>query len=305
MRWLKLAAALVFVSTCTLLLLESALQLAHWLSDGDLLAVRDDATIVLCVGDSHTRGRPSPDNYPAALETLLNERTSRRYRVINVGVPGFSTNDVRKRFSRLLDYYHPAIVLHWAGINNGWNHPQSQVNRSRLVTWVLDHSRVVRFVRVAIFYRRLFSETVDTSGIEVRDWQGQWMRWHVDIAGVEEDIQTNFGDELPSDRVEGITREDLHAMMQAARERSTPMYLITYPFWTGPYDPVNRAIREVSAEFSVPFVDSLVSVKSVKKRAPDERLFDPSIHPMPIVYREIAEDVYRMLVGEGRVTPTS
>ena len=128
------------------------------------LELADGSRVVLCVGDSHTRGRPDPDNYPAALEQILNARTGERWRVINLGVPGQNTGQVRLRFERYLAYYRPTVVLHWGGINNGWNQAERDGSRGFLATLV-EHSRLIRFLRVALFYRGLERRVLaDTHG---------------------------------------------------------------------------------------------------------------------------------------------
>jgi len=78
---------------------------------------------VLCVGDSLTRGRPDPENYPSELGRILTRRTGKPYRVLNLGVPGLTTTQLRTRFVRYLESYHPVAVLHWAGIDNAWCYP--------------------------------------------------------------------------------------------------------------------------------------------------------------------------------------
>jgi GDSL-like Lipase/Acylhydrolase family len=285
------------------LVLELAFRLGSLWVGGEASPETDGRTVVLCVGDSHTRGRPDPDNYPAELHRILNERADRPYRVINVGVPGLSTGQLRARFPRYLDYYRPAVVLHWAGINNGWHHPDEAPRG--LFARVAEHSKLARFVQVAIFYRRLGRETADAAP-ELLDWRGARAQWRVNFGGKEEEIVTDHGAELPADQVESLTREDLRAMMGLARARSIPMFLVRYDFDATHFRPVNHAIVEVSSEFGVPYVDCGQAAAAVHARGtPREQLYDIWVHPMPIVYRQVAEDAYRLLVNQGIVKPRS
>jgi hypothetical protein len=81
------------------------------------------------------------------------------------------------------------------------------------------------------------------------------------------------------------------------------MYLVTYPLAGGYYTPVNGAVREVSAEFGVPYVDSSQASAAAHREDPAAVLFDTWVHPMPIVYRQIAESAYRLFMDQGLVTP--
>jgi hypothetical protein len=93
-------------------------------------------------------------------------------------------------------------------------------------------------------------------------------------------------------------------MMRSAQARKIPMFLVTYPLAGGFYAPVNGAVRSVSAAFGVPYVDTTEGTAAAHAEDPKAQLFDTWVHPMPIVYRQIAEQVYRLLVAQGLVTPT-
>lgn len=261
----------------------------------------DGSIVVLCVGDSHTRGRLDPDNYPAELERLLNARTGRRYRVINLGIPGQNTAQVRTRLPRYLAYYRPAVVLHWAGINNFWNHAETEGSRALL--WrALEASRVVRMVRVARYYRGLEEHTLEAPAPEPIGQPGPDFRIRTEFAGREEEIRSEPGEVLGSPEVERRTTEDLDAMMRLTRENGVPMYLITYSWWTDQWGAVNDAVRSVSKQFGVPYVDGARAVEAAAREAPDTRYFDAWIHPMPIVYRKVAEEAYQLLSEQGLVS---
>jgi lysophospholipase L1-like esterase len=296
-RLLRLVGPGLAIAALGLVSLEAAFRLAALFVPGPPAVGPEGQTVVLCVGDSHTRGRPDPDNYPVELERLLNQGGDRPYRVINLGVPGISTAEIAARFERYLDHYRPAIVLHWAGINNGWNGNESARGTPGIGAWLAQHSRVARLVQVLLFYRRLRSET-----LELRDWQGERARWRLAFGGFLEEIETDFsGAQLPQDEVEMLTRNDLSRMMDVARQRAIPMFLVTYPLFGGYYDVVNRAIVGVSANFDVPHVDSFVAVEELEQRMPQQERFDASLHPTPPLYRQIAREAYRLLVRRGLV----
>lgn len=304
MRLLKIIATALVVLAGIVGGLEVMFRLAgRWLTAAAPVPVHD-RVVVLCVGDSHTRGHLDPDNYPAALEHLLNERTNRvAYRVLNVGVAGLNTTNVRHRFERYVDYYQPAVVLHWAGINNFWNYSETNLPPPSFVGRLLEESRVVRFLRVALFYRRLHHQEFEEPRQEVLDLWTPNIRFRVNYGGVEEEIRGQPGDHRPFEQVEATTYADVEAMMTLAWGRDIPMYVITYPFAEGYYKHVNKALREVSAAFNIPVIDSGLAAARAAAESPGEELFDSWAHPLPRVYLQVAEEAYRTLVAQEHVSP--
>ncbi len=304
MRLVKVGAGTVGVAVALFVLLEVLFRVGGLWVRGMPSAASDGSTVVLCIGDSHTRGRKDPDNYPFQLERLLNERTGRPYRVVNLGIPGQNTAQVRNRFERYLAYYRPAVVLHFGGVNNGWNAVETTLWRRSLVVRLAEQSRVVRFVRVALFYRRLSQETYQMPSIKLRQWTAlERSMYHVNFGGVEEDIaiaSRTGGERLPEDQLERVTYDDLTAMMRTARDHRIPMFLVMYPLRDLVFEPVNRTIERVSAELHTAYVDSPAAVRALGER-PVEELYDSWAHPTPLLYRQIAEEAYGLLVRQGVV----
>jgi lysophospholipase L1-like esterase len=306
MRLLRIGAATAGVLVLLLLLLELLFFLGGLVVRGEPTAAADGSIVVLCVGDSHTRGRKDPDNYPFQLERMLNERTGKHYRVVNLGIPGQNTAQVRSRLERYLTYYRPAIVLHFGGVNNAWNHIETDVWNQSLLRRLMERSRVLRFARVALFYGRLAKDTYETPAIKLTQWSElDRSSYHVNFGGVEEDIATaakEAGARLPEGEVERVTRQDFAALMLMAADRRIPMFLVMYPLRDLVFEPVNRMVERVSAEFHVPYVDSPAAVRALGERKVDE-LYDSWAHPTPLLYTQIAEEAYALLVRQGLVTP--
>ena len=265
-------------------------------------AFRADGPVVLCVGDSLTRGRPDPENYPFELEHRLRARTGQPYRVLNLGVPGMTTTQIRARFPRYLDYYRPALVVIWAGIDNGWHHPET-TNPRAFPARVVDHSWLLRRFRTLLFPEASGYDFA-RAGIEASDWIGPYAIWRVDFGGLEEEISTVFGDAVPPEEVGATVRDDLSAMMGLARERGVPTYLVKYSFFGVPYGAVNRAIIDVSREFGVPYVDSTNAATKLTQQMPNEKIFDDFLHPVPALYRQIGAEVFDVLAAQGVVAAT-
>jgi hypothetical protein len=155
-------------------------------------------------------------------------------------------------------------------------------------------------IQVALYYRELGRET-EGEEPKLLAWKGSKARWHVDFGGRREEIVTEHGEKLPVEEVARVTQADFQAMMQTARARNVPMYFITYPLAGGYYAPVNKAVRDISTGSGVPFVDTTQAVAAARKEDPKATLFDAWVHPMPIVYRHVAEQVYDLLVAQGVV----
>lgn len=292
------------IAVALVILFEVTFRLAGIFVAAQPLRADDGSTVVLCIGDSHTRGRADPENYPAQLEQILNERTNRHYRVINLGVPGQNTAQIRSRFQRYLDYYRPAFVLHWAGINNAWNQGETRQWRSSLITRAIEGSRLLRFLRVWVFYRRLSRQALDASSLELLEWKkGEGSHWRLNFAGAEEEMHTDpgTGQKLAGDQLEAKTRDDVTAMMRQAWGGGVPMYLAIYPIRMGEVVPVDQAIVTVSAEFNLPYIDSVAAARALGGHSAKE-LYDSWGHPTPILYRQIAEEAFKMLVSQGIVS---
>jgi lysophospholipase L1-like esterase len=306
MRLLRIGAATAGVILALVLLLELLFVLGGLLVRGEPTAAADGRIVVLCVGDSHTRGRKDPDNYPFQLERILNERTGKAYRVVNLGIPGQNTAQVRNRLERYLTYYRPAIVLHFGGVNNVWNHIETEVWHQSWMQRLVERSRVLRFGRVALFYGRLARDTYEPPAIKLKQWtQLDKSSYHVNFGGVEEDIataSTEGGARLPDDQYERVTYGDLTALMRTAADRRIPMFLVMYPLRDLVFEPVNRMVERVSAELGVPYVDSPAAVRALGDRRVEE-LYDSWAHPTPLLYGQIAEEAYALLVRQGLVAP--
>lgn len=86
-------------------------------------AVSRSGRTVLCLGDSTTFGWRIPDggSFPARLEAgLRTRRPEDRWQVLNAGVPGYSSYQVRLQAERLLPKWRPEVVVICVGNNAGW-----------------------------------------------------------------------------------------------------------------------------------------------------------------------------------------
>jgi lysophospholipase L1-like esterase len=243
-----------------------------------------------------TRGNPDPDNYPAQLQRFLDARPGPHYRVLNLGVPGLTTTQLLSRFGRWLDYYRPAAVVHWAGINDSWHHADEPWEGG-LLARAAQRSEVLHLARRTLVVGRQ-PWTLEGAGIEVWAWRGAFAVWRVDFGGVDEIVWTGSGRQLPIQEVEAIARADIDAMARLAVARGIPMHLVTYPFVEGRFpligayfEAVNRAIASAAIATGSSLVDGSDALAKLGRDAPGEDPFDQTGHPRPALYQRVAAEV--------------
>ncbi len=79
-------------------------------------------TTILCVGDSVTFGVGSPPqlSYPFLLGRRLNGSGAAKYRVINMGSPGYTATELRWDLRKMLQQYNPDVIIVLIGMNDSW-----------------------------------------------------------------------------------------------------------------------------------------------------------------------------------------
>jgi hypothetical protein len=238
MRLARIVAAVVVAPLVLGGLLEIGLRVEGAVRSRPTDRPPPGTTVVLCVGDSHTRGLPDPDNYPVQLQRLLDERARGRYRVVNLGVPGLTTAQLRARLAHWLAYYRPSTTIFWGGLDNGWRQDETPW-RPRPIARLGSRSRAVQFLRLVAFTGGLRFPRLETAGFEAADWRGVHAVWRVEFAGERDQIDTVPLDALPPDEVEAMTRADLRAIVESTRDAGSRAYAITYAFPGGYFRNAN------------------------------------------------------------------
>lgn len=113
-----------------------------------------DAYTVLCLGES-TTALGGDNSYPRQLEEILNERdSSRKYRVINKGVPSITSEYIYEHLPNQLKTYQPDVVVTMMGINDHITKKKLNRTFSECVAETLSGIRVVKFIGMVIPYVR-------------------------------------------------------------------------------------------------------------------------------------------------------
>lgn len=299
--------ALLFVLLVALVA-EGFLRAASLFASDRAGTWRPGAVRILAVGDSHTFGTNVADeeSYPAQLQRLLDEARPGRFSVVNLGVPGMSSTQVRRRLADNVARYEPELVIVWCGVNDYWNTAEMDdagAAWSAGVESLALRSRLYRFVRVLLHDRAIAesAESLRTDGTHQADLE-EWKThgdsagatWTLHHGGHAETIRTE-GDGLAEgeDPSERSYREfsSIAALLRASR---VGLIFVRYPLvaqW--PFESANRAIERVAGELSLPAVDSWAAISRIPA---EEREWKWMSHPSAPMYREIARDLVPLVV---------
>lgn len=305
-RALRVAGLILLVIVGLALAAEAVLQAASLLMGDRAGHWRPGASVrILAVGDSHTYGSAiaKEQSYPAQLQRLLDERAPARFSVINLGIPGMSTTQIRRRLPANVARYDPDIVLVWCGANNVWNSSElegADVGAATRLDALALRSRLYRLLRVWQHSRAIEASvgaSVRSDGVrqetELPHWQpegeGRGATWKVRHAGGVETIRTYHDPAKAGEDLGARTYEDFKAMSRWLRAAGTQLVMIRYPVaYAWPFKEPNEAMERVAREDGVPIIDTTASIKRVPR---EEREWVSGSHPGPNLYREIARDL--------------
>jgi hypothetical protein len=313
-RILRLTLRAVLILVIAFGVLEVSLRLAGALMSRErgVEGLASDHFVVLCVGDSHTWGLGK--GYPARLAEKLAER-SPRYRVINYGVPGTNTAQLRKRFVSYLDRFHPQVVIFWAGVNNRHNRAETDVwkdagvEEASFARSLLDDSRVLRFFRMWRQDREMDQLLANTGSYvapnaERKDGDRVWGDHRRNLFGEEIVFQNLQGDHLPPAEQARVTELDVRFMIEQAQQRGIPFVAITYPFPAPLFTAPNEGIQKATDAYGVARVDSreagerlLAPYKARGEKPPS--FYDQTLHPNQTFYDAIGDLVLEKLDEKG------
>jgi lysophospholipase L1-like esterase len=265
-----------------------------------------DAITILCVGDSYTYGAPlpEPDSYPAQLQVLL-EKTypSRKFRVVNLGVPGVNSTFVASRLESELVQIHPKLLMVSAGLNDRWN--DLRVTQESVGVW--DAIRRT-LLRVKLF-RLIAVATEKGQYVPTESGAGRWQ--HADQDAVKKELRDKFMAQwsqgnrpvvTPSeDQIKKIIEHDMESIINTARGLDTPVIWYTYPELDDWHNSVVAYIKDKAQRMGVPVVES---EKSRTRAMADGYVYDDLFvsaagpHPTRILYGYIVEDMLPVVAAQ-------
>jgi lysophospholipase L1-like esterase len=276
------------------------LELLLWLGStliGSRSGTIDDSALVkiIVVGDSHAYGAmvTAQEALPRQLGDLLDEEAPGRFSVVNLGLPGMNTSQVRVRLARNVATHRPDLVIVWCGINNAWN--RSAVDAQRGWTDRIDalvyHSRLIRFARVWLHNRTVRRETqqaMDVLGERpvVHLGGGRSLIYHTGEAEV---VSHQTFESKPPPRV--ITRrayQDFRNMAQWLNSAGIQMLMIQYPLSLRTAYSANRAMSLAAADMEG--VTSIATSMILDRLSGSDKKWLGGTHPTAAMYHEIARE---------------
>ena len=310
-QWPRRLIGIPLLLLAALLAAEIALQVASaWAPDRSAPGSAGASYRVLCVGDSHTWGAgvDRSESYPGQLQRILDNAEPGLFSVMNLGVPGINTAQLRNRVPEWLSRHAPDVLVVWAGVNNAWNSAEVGNAPNSLLAGFdrqLLRSRLYRLARVRLHDRTL--ERYSDQGPEDRLWDvvgrrgapGPIDRHIVKHDGVIEVFEHHKGS--PNlDGVEQRAIEDFGAIARYAEAASSRMILITYPVPASSFVPANRAMCAASHEFGSGLVSSAIALARIPV---EDREWLWALHPGAGLYGEIAQDVAAAVLDPSRAAP--
>lgn len=311
---LRLVLRAFLVLVIAVVVLEVSFRLAGALMPRErgIEGLAADHFVILCVGDSHTWGLSK--GYPARLAERLAER-SPRYRVINYGVPGTNTAQLRNRFVSYLDRFHPQIVIFWAGVNNRHNRSETEVwaeagvERASFARRLLDDSRILRFIRLWQQDREMDHLLASTGAYVAPNAQRKegdefWTDHRRNLFGEEIVFHNEKADHLPPKEQARVTELDVRWMIEQTQARGIPFVGITYPFPAPLFTAANDGIRAATDAYGALRVDSkdagarIVEAYKARGEKPPQ-LYDRTLHPNQTFYDAIGDYVLEKLDEKG------
>jgi lysophospholipase L1-like esterase len=301
-RILRAVATGGLILALGLALCEAGLRVAaHWAADRSS-AWRPGATHrILSVGDSHTYGGgvEREESYPAQLQRVLDEREPGVHSVMNLGLPGMSSTQLRNRLPIWVQRYQPDLLVVWVGVNDAWNRAEIGEEEAGVLAGLdalLSRSRLYRLVRVRLHDRNL--ERYVPSGPEDRRWHVAQLEgaledevWTVRHAGVTERIAHGPHETPPAEpdertqALEARLSSDLAAIAEYADASGIPMILMTYPIEASWYYVANRVKRRIAEAYDLVLVETVLPVQAIPEA---ERDWLWVAHPGPRIYAAIA-----------------
>jgi lysophospholipase L1-like esterase len=234
--------------------------------------------------------------YPALLERLLNQdRTPRRFEVINAGIEGYNSTLARARLTDEILRYDPDMVT----IYIGWNDlmktsPQDMAasGEPSLLSRIKQDSYLFKAYRKLIFayLRPLLSKP----GIHASTGQLYQLDGFVPIQyrnNLEEMIGT-----LKRRKVKAVLFTLPTVVTPGMSHAELRTQNVIFPYYVGAFDVAsllelvaayNKTITDVAAKYTVPVVDLSATFNELDKR----KLFWDTMHPSRRGHEIIAEAV--------------
>ncbi len=245
----RMAFRILLVALILAVGFEFSLWTAHCMAErrqGEL--AHPGAPVVLCLGDSHTFGVKvsAAESYPGRLQEMFDER-GLTVNVVNEGVPGQNSSELRRALPGLLDEYRPEVVIVMIGANNEWNlddtlwsdlrdgAADTSIGHWPRIAWCEVAGRLRTARLLAYLYNEHLRETLPNEREVDRDGRVHFHEWR------------GKGRFEPPAKVIDRTRRDLAAIIRMISDNGGLPAVMTYPGKPdSPMGGANALLREAA-----------------------------------------------------------
>ncbi|HOW27193.1 MAG TPA: SGNH/GDSL hydrolase family protein [Elusimicrobiota bacterium] len=251
---------------------------------------------ILFIGESTTCGDGSTnkqtDSYPAQLERILNSQTPRnRFRSINIGFGGLTTEHMLRDLKENIYRYKPDIVVIQAGFNNcspslftlfkGQSLPAAW---RKIVIMKLEMSRTYRLMKWAYesVWKQCLLRYLQNRGFTPTSNPGFW-------------VTDMYPEEYQITKVESEIH--LCRMIEILREHNIPLVLCGYFI----AEDENIMLRRLSKTYAVPFCDNELEDTPFNRK---EYISVDQFHPNTNGYFLIAQNLFKTLTDHHLIPET-
>jgi len=260
----------------------------------------DDEYRILILGGSCAWGYGVRyyDSFAYLLEKYLNVQLDRRCRVLNAGVPGYSSTQGRLYFDRKLGDVNPDLVIIYFGRNDSRIRPAQWKDQSdtdllaacsdlSIEKSILQRSRIYQAVSNLIFHlrHRISSHTVKPEEMT-------------------EEIKYLHQERLLDDNRKRVSKQqyidNIQAIRAVAADRCARVLLLTSPVNPDIVGNYNPELREISRKDGVLLLD-LAEIFSRENRYP--QLLIDECHPSRKGHRLIAGELKTFILDSGIIVP--
>lgn len=249
---------------------------------------------IIALGDSCTFGDgvANWETYANVLEDLLRRAApARPAQVINAGVPGYTSYQIRAYLTRELLDYQPDLVLVYVGLNDHIPAVDrlTDAERGRVDAFTFTAQRFLDHFRI---YQFLKSRVKKNLGAARREPPPA----PLDKAALEEQEGHVF-------RVPGKQYMDnLIAIKKLGDAQGFQTIVMTLPHQFTDESEINPLVRKAASEGGIPLLDLFKTMR--RHQAQGESLYGADGgHPNALGHRRIAEALYGKLVELGMAPP--
>ncbi len=277
--------------------------IAHKIMTQNVKVSNDPETIILCLGDSSTFGLGASNvfkySYPSQLQKILNEKNhAKKFKVINLGVPGSNSSQLLNRLRNNILKYKPAIIIVQTGENDYWNLYESNIGNYYNVSFfkrlflstelILNYSKLYRFLKLISVASNKSKIVADTA------YDDTEMETYVPAGGK----RYGFSLRHPANTIAytSLINDNFTKIVQIAKSYSVKILFLRYHI--GGYLSIHFYQEQLFNQLGVPYVNNRTVFVEAQKRGMNPFGRD-KWHPGDIGYQLIAKNIYNKMILLG------